>query len=171
MKAGFRDWLLKVQHLTCSAPAIYLLKFEMPSNSSKQVSGEEAIAKVRKVHLIGRFKVSLSQTQNHPDQRALDQAWVDELVKLIGSLEVLNRALHPISVILEDDSWAKRLQHLLEKHRHEVPDLPMEVSVLVFAGQHRLAMLSQLGLDGSDQLWWHADVYKQGKWEGVSNKA
>lgn len=108
----------------------------------------------------------LPQTQNHPDQRALDQAWVDQLTELIGCPDSLNRALHPISVVLVDDKWASNLEEMQKEHPAVVPMLPEEVMVQVFSGQHRLAMLSQLGLEGSEQLWWHAEVYKKGERQG-----
>ena len=136
----------------------------MPAQS-KHNSQELAIAEIRKANLIGTFTVLLNQTENHPDQRELDQTWVDQLMERIGTPGVLNRALHPIGVILEDETWIEELTRLLEeKGKDSLPDLPKEVRVLVFAGQHRLAMLSQLDLGGSDQLWWHAQVYKKGKW-------
>ncbi|KEP47032.1 hypothetical protein V565_170740, partial [Rhizoctonia solani 123E] len=128
----------------------------------KDCFDEVAIIELRKAHLIGTFTVFLSQTQNHPDQRALDQAWVDVLVEKIGTPGVLNRAAYPISVILEDSTWEEDLTDLLDKSGiHSTPDLPNGVKVLVFAGQHRVAMLAQLGLGSPDQLWWHANVYKR----------
>ncbi|KAG8759676.1 hypothetical protein FRC11_001588, partial [Ceratobasidium sp. 423] len=133
----------------------------MPAMPSK-VTAEETIAQHRKSCLVGTFKVWLSQIENHKDQRALDQAWVDELAERIGNPEVLNRALHPISVILKDDTWVKKLSVILENRadKSQVPDLPKEMSALVFSGQHRVEMLAQLGLQEPEALWWHADVYK-----------
>ncbi|EUC54398.1 hypothetical protein RSOL_045890, partial [Rhizoctonia solani AG-3 Rhs1AP] len=134
----------------------------MPTQPNRDSSSELAISKLRKATLIGTFTVLLRQTRNHPDQRALDRVWVDELAKRIGAPEVLNRALHPISVILEDNTWNDALLHLLgEKGKDSAPNLPDGVDVLVFAGQHRLAMLLELDLGGPDQLWWHAQVYKK----------
>ncbi|KAF8594896.1 hypothetical protein BDV93DRAFT_515410 [Ceratobasidium sp. AG-I] len=127
---------------------------------SKVPSGEELIARVRKEYLVGRFKVLLNQTENHPDQRGLDQSWVDELVSRIGDPEILNRALHPIGVILKDNSSTEQLRLVLTAHPNTVPNLPPSTSVCVFAGQHRLAMLAQLELDNDNDRWWHADVYK-----------
>ncbi|KAG9100095.1 hypothetical protein FS749_016285 [Ceratobasidium sp. UAMH 11750] len=131
----------------------------MHPHSSKKSSGEEEIAQVRKAHLVGRFKVPLSQTQNHPDQRALDETWVDELVNRFSDKELLNRALHPIGVALQDDKQAEDLRKLAAASGGAVPDLPHGVVVVVFAGQHRLAMLPRLALEGPDNLWWHGDVY------------
>ncbi|CAE6450348.1 unnamed protein product [Rhizoctonia solani] len=134
----------------------------MPSAlASNKHARELAVASLRKDTLIGTFTVYLQQTKNHPDQRALDQAWVDTLVERIGDPEVLSRALHPISVILEDESSDEELLALLDKHgQHSAPEVPSNIQTLVFAGQHRLAMLSQLDLGGPEHLWWHAEVYK-----------
>ncbi|EUC54295.1 hypothetical protein RSOL_036580, partial [Rhizoctonia solani AG-3 Rhs1AP] len=129
------------------------------SSRSTKTSRELAVAMVRESHLIGRFKVFLKQTQNHPDQRALDQSWVDQLVERIGSPDQLNRALHPICVILQDDSSDAKLQHLHANRQGQVPDFPEGLVVKVFAGQHRLAMLGQLDMEEGER-WWHADVYK-----------
>ncbi|QRW26171.1 hypothetical protein RhiXN_11248 [Rhizoctonia solani] len=132
-----------------------------PSTSNKNAL-ELAAANLRKATMIGTFTVLLEQTQNHPDQQALDQSWVDTLVERIGTPEILNRALHPISVILENDAYNQTLEALLEEQGvNSAPKLPQELSVLVFAGQHRLAMLSQLDLGGQENMWWHAHVYKQ----------
>ncbi|KAG8732151.1 hypothetical protein FRC11_000392 [Ceratobasidium sp. 423] len=133
----------------------------MPRQSKKDTSDEAAVIALRNNHLIGTFTVFLNQTKNHPDQRALDQSWVENLIKDIGSPGILNRAKHPIEVILEGDALDEELSHLLdESGKDSSPILPEEMKVLVFAGQHRLAMLSQLGLD-PDELWWHARVYKR----------
>ncbi|GAB1527343.1 hypothetical protein RhiTH_010518 [Rhizoctonia solani] len=133
----------------------------MTSTSNKNAT-ELAAANVQKATLIGTFTVFLSQTHNHPDQQALDQSWVDTLVERIGTPEILNQALHPISVILNDGSSDHVLYDLLQKHGiNSTPELPQDLSVLVFAGQHRLAMLSQLGLGGPEDMWWHAKVYKK----------
>ncbi|KAG8713722.1 hypothetical protein FRC11_011275 [Ceratobasidium sp. 423] len=132
----------------------------MPVNKLHGTSSEEVIANIRQEHFIGIFKIMLSQTQNHPDQRALDQGWVDQLIQLIGSPDTLNRAWNPISVVLLDDKWYEKLEQLKKEHPG-IPTLPIEIIAQVFAGQHRLAMLSQLGLEGPEQLWWHAEVYKK----------
>ncbi|KDN34382.1 hypothetical protein RSAG8_12530, partial [Rhizoctonia solani AG-8 WAC10335] len=134
----------------------------MTVQPNKDTSNEWATMELRKANLIGTFTVFLNQTRNHPDQRALDQEWVDQLVERIGMPGVLNRALHPISAILEDETWDEELSRLLEeKGKDSAPYLPDGAQVLVFAGQHRLAMLSQLDLGGSGQLWWHAQIYKR----------
>ncbi|KAG8761922.1 hypothetical protein FRC11_012244 [Ceratobasidium sp. 423] len=132
----------------------------MPSHTAKSYS-EESIAQNRQSYFVGRFKVLLNQTQNHADQRALDQSWVNSLAEHIGTPEALDRAVHPIGVILKDDSKVQQLQELLthRQNKFEVLSLPPGIIVLVFAGQHRLAMLAQLDLPGPDSLWWHADVY------------
>ncbi|QRW18592.1 hypothetical protein RhiXN_03516 [Rhizoctonia solani] len=133
----------------------------MTSTSNKNAT-ELAAANVQKATLIGTFTVFLSQTHNHPDQQALDQSWVDTLVERIGTPEILNQALHPISVILNDGSSDHVLYDLLQKHGiNSTPELPQDLTVLVFAGQHCLAMLSQLGLGGPEDMWWHAKVYKK----------
>ncbi|EUC61790.1 hypothetical protein RSOL_406780, partial [Rhizoctonia solani AG-3 Rhs1AP] len=131
----------------------------MLPNPPHRTSPEEVIPLIRREHFIGTFKVMLPQTQNHPDQRALDQSWVDQLIQLIGSPDTLNRALNPISVVLLKDEWCGKLEDLI-KESPGVPILPDEVVVQVFSGQHRLAMLSQLGLEGPER-WWHAEVYKK----------
>ncbi|KAF8692402.1 hypothetical protein RHS03_08625, partial [Rhizoctonia solani] len=107
-------------------------------------------------------ELAAANTHNHSDQQALDQSWVDTLVEHIGTPEILNQALHPISVILNDGSSDHVLYDLLQKHGiNSTPELPQDLSVLVFAGQHCLAMLSQLGLGGPEDMWWHAKVYKK----------
>jgi hypothetical protein len=136
------------------------------SKLSHGTSAEEVVPIIRRENFIGIFKVMLTQTQNHPDQRALDQDWVDQLVQLIGNMETLNRALNPISVVLLNDDRLGELQKLCKEHPG-VPMLPEDVVVEVISGQHRLAMLSQLGLEDRDELWWHAEVYKKGV--GLSN--
>ncbi|KAG8714402.1 hypothetical protein FRC11_008630 [Ceratobasidium sp. 423] len=134
----------------------------MSTPSNKAIAAEQAVVRLRKANLIGTFRVFLSQTRNHPDQRKLDQSWVDSLVQLIGSPDVLARSIHPISVLLDDPSREPELLDLLDKAgKDSVPQLPDGVLALVFAGQHRLAMLSQLDLGGPDQLWWDAMVYKK----------
>ncbi|KAF8675265.1 hypothetical protein RHS04_06744 [Rhizoctonia solani] len=135
----------------------------MPMTSTSHRNATElADANVQKATLIGTLTVFLSQTHNHPDQQALDQSWVDTLVERIGTPEILNQALHPISVILNDGSSDHVLYDLLQKHGiNSTPELPQDLSVLVFAGQHCLAMLSQLGLGGPEDMWWHAKVYKK----------
>jgi hypothetical protein len=132
------------------------------STRSKKLSGEELIAQVRQTHFLGRWKILVRQTKNHPDQRPLDEEWVDSLVERIGNPEILNRALHPIHVILEDDSHAQRLCSLAEQNGGVV-ELPSDLSVLVFSGQHRLAMLQQLELETPETRWWHGDVYRNRK--------
>ncbi|QRV74586.1 hypothetical protein RhiJN_02601 [Ceratobasidium sp. AG-Ba] len=124
-----------------------------------QQSADELLAQVRKKHWIGRFRVATQQSSTHPDQRPLDEAWVDELANKIGNKANLNRALYPIGVILEDDGSKDELRALAGQSHEGVPSLPGQHKVLVFAGQHRLAALPRLGVDKEEDLWWHADVY------------
>ncbi|GAB1526410.1 hypothetical protein RhiTH_009577 [Rhizoctonia solani] len=92
------------------------------------------------------------------------RAGISKLFLPASTPEILNQALHPISVILENNAYNQTLEALLEEQGvNSVPKLPQELSVLVFAGQHRLAMLSQLDLGGQENMWWHAHVYKQVK--------
>ncbi|KAG8792618.1 hypothetical protein FRC12_005468 [Ceratobasidium sp. 428] len=130
----------------------------MPPQTSR-ATGEERIAHVQQTHLLGTFRIRLAQTENHPDQRALDTDWVTQLKEKIGSPDVLNRGLHPIGVILKDDQQSEQLRQLVQKSKGAIPDLPNEIGVLVFAGQHRLAMLQDLELEGPDDRWWHGKVY------------
>ncbi|QRV83729.1 hypothetical protein RhiJN_11745 [Ceratobasidium sp. AG-Ba] len=124
-----------------------------------QQSADELLAQVRKKHWIGRFRVATQQSSTHPDQRPLDEAWVDELANKIGNKANLNQALYPIGVILEDDGSKDELRALAGQSHEGVPSLPGQHKVLVFAGQHRLAALPRLGVDKEEDLWWHADVY------------
>ncbi|QRV86959.1 hypothetical protein RhiJN_14977 [Ceratobasidium sp. AG-Ba] len=123
-----------------------------------QQSADELLAQVRKKHWIGRFRVATQQSSTHPDQRPLDEAWVDELANKIGNKANLNRALYPIGVILADDGSKDELRALAGQSHEGVPSLPGQHKVLVFAGQHRLAALPRLGVDKEEDLWWHADV-------------
>ncbi|KAJ1299639.1 hypothetical protein OPQ81_011989 [Rhizoctonia solani] len=133
----------------------------MPRRVKQDTSGEVVLVKLLQEHLIGTFTVFVSQTKNHSDQRALDQTWVDQLVGEIGAPGILNRAKHPIDVILEDETWETELSSLLDNTgKDSAPILPDEAKVVVFAGQHCLAMLSQLSL-GADELWWHANIYRK----------
>ncbi|KAG8711656.1 hypothetical protein FRC09_020483 [Ceratobasidium sp. 395] len=129
------------------------------SNMPSQIAPEERIANTLLSHLVGTFKIPLAQTENHPDQRPLDREWVAELKLKIGEPEILNRGLHPIDVLLKDDEQSKQLKQLVGDSQGSIPDLPEAVRVLVFAGQHRLAMLQELDLDGSQGRWWHGKVY------------
>ncbi|KDN39106.1 hypothetical protein RSAG8_09013, partial [Rhizoctonia solani AG-8 WAC10335] len=136
----------------------------MSSKAMKQQDVEEHLDYVQRRHYIGRFKVRLNQTKTHPEQRTLDPSWVESLVGEIGDPEILNRASHPIAAMLEDDSMINHLLVALEAaggKNNNTPDLPVGVTTLVFAGQHRLAMLSQLGFEDPTDLWWHADIYEK----------
>jgi hypothetical protein len=105
-------------------------------STTAKITQEESIVHVQRRYFIGTFKVFLCQTKNHPDQRAIDQSWVNQLVNKIGGPDVLNRAIHPINTILEDDSCVEALWDLLKADPNSTPALPKEISVLVFAGQH-----------------------------------
>lgn len=158
------NWAENIIQKTLPTAPITFVSFRMPHQLKKNTSDEVAIMDLRREHLIGTFTVLVSQTQNHPDQRALDQSWVDALVEKIGTPGILNRAAYPISVILEDGAMEEELLRILdEMGNHSAPDLPDGVRVLVFAGQHCLAMLSQLGLESPEERWWHANVYKRGE--------
>ncbi|KAG8698131.1 hypothetical protein FRC11_014624, partial [Ceratobasidium sp. 423] len=84
----------------------------MPVNKLHGTSSEEVIANICQENFIGIIKMMLSQTQNHPDQHALDQGWVDQPVQLIGSPNTPNHAWNPISVVLLDDKWYEKLEQL-----------------------------------------------------------
>ncbi|QRW12367.1 hypothetical protein RhiLY_11366 [Ceratobasidium sp. AG-Ba] len=66
-----------------------------------QQSADELLAQVRKKHWIGRFRVATQQSSTHPDQRPLDEAWVDELANKIGNKANLNQHC----VDKEEDLW------------------------------------------------------------------
>ncbi|QRW09518.1 hypothetical protein RhiLY_08517 [Ceratobasidium sp. AG-Ba] len=127
-----------------------------------QLSTDETLALVRQRYWLGRFKINVSQSSIHPDQRPLDESWVQELSSKIGHKENLNRAQHPIGVILEGTGHEQVLRALAAQNEHMVPDLPTSYRVLVFAGQHRLALLPRLGLVNQEDQWWYADAYSAG---------
>jgi hypothetical protein len=134
----------------------------MPAPSGLQISAEEVLACVQKQYWVGRFKIKVAQTQTHHDQRPLDESWVEELAQKIGEQANLNRALHPIGVVLETDEGIEELRAAALQSIDTVPELPESCHVLVYAGQHRLAVLPLLGLDSPEDQWWHADVYAHG---------
>ncbi|KAG9093724.1 hypothetical protein FRC06_011398, partial [Ceratobasidium sp. 370] len=107
----------------------------MSSNNPKQISPEEVVMLAHKTNLVSWFKIHLSQTANHPDQRRLNKDWVQQLAEKIGNKETLNCALHPIGVILQDNQHADELMQIASGTGTTVPDFP--------ASDH----------------WWHGDVY------------
>lgn len=129
---------------------------------SSRSTREEGIAAARRAHLIGRFRISLCQTESHPDQRSLNGSWVDKLCERFT--HSLNRPLHPIDVLLVDDRDAALLQKLVGKHTGGVLLLPADIKVLVFSGQHRLATLPKLELP-IEELWWDGDIFMNSKWQ------
>lgn len=134
---------------------------ELPGTITQQVEEEDAIAAVRRGYLIGRFRVMLSQTEEHPEQRALDEDWVEKLTEIFKVN--LNRPLHPVDAVLGQEQDLERLEAaLLACPPSQVPSLPAGVKVFVFAGQHRLATLPRLGLN-DNELWWHVDVFLPGR--------
>ncbi|KAF8593793.1 hypothetical protein BDV93DRAFT_582421 [Ceratobasidium sp. AG-I] len=103
-------------------------------------------------HLIGMYKVSTEQVQPHPNQRSVNPEWVDSLCQRFVQVGI-DRASHPIKVLLDKGS----LESATNTRPTDVLELPSNITVLVYQGQHRIKACQQL--DDTKEHWWYAEVY------------
>ncbi|KAG9128199.1 hypothetical protein FRC07_003130 [Ceratobasidium sp. 392] len=124
---------------------------------SEAVTASQALLNAETKHLIGKYRVEISQIQPHPSQRQLSDAWVDSLHQRF--LEVgIDRVAFPIKLILHDsgDLQAVTSDCIAATQKH-IPQLPPHVKALVYHGQHRVAACRRM-VD-PEEHWWFAEVY------------
>jgi hypothetical protein len=118
---------------------------------------EDPFVCAQKQYLIGRFVVSLDQISNHPNQRLLSAAWVDELKTCFQ--EGADKVAHPIKVVLDQACDWERLARA--GRRDKIVPLPPNIRVFVFDGQHRIEAYRFVAQ--GNEKWWYADVYNPGE--------
>lgn len=124
------------------------------------------IHQVKASSFIGLFRVPISQMVQHPKQRLINTKWVGKLKEKFQ--EGVDRASHPIGVVLVQ---AKVPDELLgtpnqnpagqQSLPQEPRELPADVQVHVFDGQHRIEAWSSLA--GPADQYWFANVYRKCK--------
>ena len=129
-----------------------------PSTVAHSVS--QLILHAEPVHFVGKYRVLANQVRPHPGQRLLCQQWVDSLHERFKDVG-LDRAAHPIKVILENNNGLEALTaQSTEAGLGVLSELPNNIAVLVYHGQHRIAAC--LKLEDLNEHWWYAEVYRQG---------
>ncbi|KAG8721061.1 hypothetical protein FRC08_016034 [Ceratobasidium sp. 394] len=123
-------------------------------NNAKSASQVILVAEANFV--VGKFKVWANQIEPHPGQRHLSQDWVESLAQRFQDVGI-DRASHPIKVLLSDDSREVISVVASSIGSDGIPELPRNMTCLVYHGQHRVAACKKL--DASER-WWYAEVYR-----------
>lgn len=132
----------------------------MSTNASAQTSEPQIILYAEPGFLVGKYKVWARQVRPHPGQRQLCEEWVESLHQRFREVGI-DRAAHPIKVLLEENQRLDTLTEMSKKAGFEaVPDLPEGVIVLVYHGQHRIAACQKM--EDVEEHWWLAEVYRKG---------
>ncbi|KAG9090444.1 hypothetical protein FRC07_012107, partial [Ceratobasidium sp. 392] len=108
-------------------------------------------------HLLGKYRVALSQIKSHPLQRPVDEPWVNSLYTRFNEVGI-DRYTFPIKVILQYSQSTFSLVKAIPSS--SIPNLPTDVDVLVYQGQHRVAACRRL--TELEEHWWIAEVYAPG---------
>lgn len=129
-------------------------------SDTPMTSASQVILHAEPVFFIGNFVVAADQVKPHPSQRLLCQEWVDSLHQRFQDVGI-DRAAHPIKVLLEKSCGLESLTEMSREPGSQlVPELPKEVALLVYHGQHRIAAC--LKMEDVGEHWWYAEVYRQG---------
>ncbi|KAG9124144.1 hypothetical protein FRC07_012665, partial [Ceratobasidium sp. 392] len=125
------------------------------TKGARAVPPQDIIALAEKKYYIGRFIVDLKNAHPHPHQRLVDENWVSSLLEEFH--RGLDRAAHPIKVLLADDEWEKYVCTVHPNSAFTVPRLASGLQLLVYHGQHRVQACKRLASE--DEHWWFADIY------------
>ncbi|KAG9125555.1 hypothetical protein FRC07_007122 [Ceratobasidium sp. 392] len=128
------------------------------SKTTKAVPPQDIIALAESKYYIGRFIVNLENVYPHPQQRLVDEDWVLSLLEEFQ--KGVDRAAHPIKVLLSDDAdWEAHAIPIGFTVTGAAPRLPSGIRLWVHHGQHRVQACKRL--PSQDEHWWFADVYSQ----------
>ncbi|KAG9099435.1 hypothetical protein FRC06_005277, partial [Ceratobasidium sp. 370] len=128
--------------------------------SVSNIAPHDVIVLAEQEYYVGRFIVGLKQVSPHPQQCLIDQDWVGLLSTAFE--QGIDRAAHPIKVLIEDDAQWETLvgPNTQLSHTGAAPSFPTDITLLVYHGQHRVQACKRL--PSPEEHWWFADVYYRG---------
>ena len=122
-----------------------------PASCKAAAPASQVILLAEPRYFIGTFRVSTTQVQPHPNQRSVSLKWVDSLHQRFMEVGI-DRAAHPIKVLLDTRS----AQCNINTRPATVTDLPTNMAVLVYHGQHRILACQKM--DNIEEHWWYAEA-------------